>query len=452
MPSRSVSPPPARPGSESQTLTRLFQARSEWDRLLQLSNLLKESHIDLPDFFDSSIGATICREPNPEKLAWRLAREISRRNNGKIPSSLQPYLDRPDFELQERAEEADSFRKELLEWLSSGQEDTPAHPRRELRIVWKVESGFDPLETRVQIDLRVNSPKLKEGSRNFFQVRGLCNESANRPELFTGDDQVLLRWLSDFLPLLLTDKNRVNSPFLNDNRSLLTWLTQWGTSARCHWEEGAPVEFSPLSARIVPQLHPAEEAENGRAGSRSSRLNLHFEVVTAAGLREPLENARLFLAPKSDHPRPELELVCVKHCFYRLTERPPRSLMALALKRGVGAVDVAAASHLLPPLLRRYPHLQQQVRVHLRQVPSQIKFYFHLDEDDALQIRLKANAREGNLHWEWLDDGWTKTQTAHVDLPGGEQDDYINIAAPEMIVHETAATNTGASSGRAAND
>ena len=330
--------------------------------------------------------------------------------NGKIPSSLQPYLHRPDFEQQERTEEADSFKKELLDWLSAGQDDTPAHPRRELRIVWKIEAGYDPLESRLQIDLRVNSPKLKEGSRNFFQVRGLCNEAANRPELFNAEDQVLLRWLSDFLPLLLTDKNRVTSPFLNDNRSLLTWLTQWGTSGRCHWDEGQPVEFSPLSARIVPQLHPAAESGDGRG---ASQLDLNFEIVTAAGLREPLENARLFLAPKSDHPRPELELVCVKHCFYRLTERPPRSLMALALKRGAGAVDVAAAGHLLPPLLRRYPHLQQQVKVHLRQVPSQVKFYFHLDEDDALQIRLKADAREGKHHWEWLDDGWTKTQSAH---------------------------------------
>ncbi len=451
MPSRSVSHSSSRPGPESQTLTRLFQARSEWDRLAQLSTLLKETQIDLPDFFDSNIGATICREPDSEKLAWRLAREIFRRNNGKIPSSLQPYLDRPDFEQQERAEEADSFRKELVEWLAEGQDDGPAHPRRELRIVWKIESGYDPMDSGVQIDLRVNSPKLKEGSRNFFQVRGLCNEAANRPELFNADDQVLLRWLSDFLPILLTDKNRVASPFLNDNRSLLTWLTQWGTSGRCHWEDGAPVEFSPLSARIVPQLHPAEDRENGR-GAGASRLDLNFEVVTAAGLREPLGNTRLFLAPKSDHPRPELELVCVKHCFYRLTERPPRSLMALALKRGVSTVDVAAASHLLPPLLRRYPHLQQQVKVHLRQVPSQIKFYFHLDEDDALQIRVKAVARDGKRTWEWADDGWTKTQANHSEHGGGEQDDYIHIAPPEMVVHEKTATAEGSTVAYPAND
>jgi len=126
MPSRTVSSSSSRPGSESQTLTRLFQARSEWDRLLQLSNLLKEAHIDLPDFFDSSIGSTICREPNPEKLAWRLAREIHHRNNGKIPSSLQPYLDRPDFDQEERAQEADSFRKELLDWLTTGQDEDRA--------------------------------------------------------------------------------------------------------------------------------------------------------------------------------------------------------------------------------------------------------------------------------------------------------------------------------------
>src|SRR5277367_4901718 len=101
MPTRPVTHSSSRSGAESQTLTRLFQARSEWDRLAHLSTLLKETQIDLPDFFDSDIGATICREPNAEKLAWRLAREIFRRNNSKIPSSLQPYLDRPDFELQE---------------------------------------------------------------------------------------------------------------------------------------------------------------------------------------------------------------------------------------------------------------------------------------------------------------------------------------------------------------
>ena len=168
MPPRPAFHPSSRPGTESQTLTRLFQARSEWDRLAQLSTLLKETQIDLPDFFDSNIGASICREPNSEKLAWRLAREIHRRNNGKIPASLLPYLDRPDFEQQERAEEADSFKRELVEWLTAGHDDVPAHPRRELRIVWKIESGYDPLESRVQVDLRVNSPKLKEGSRNFF--------------------------------------------------------------------------------------------------------------------------------------------------------------------------------------------------------------------------------------------------------------------------------------------
>ena len=54
MPPRTVSRSTPRPGTESPTLTRLFQARSEWDRLYQLSNLLKEAQIDLPDFFDSN--------------------------------------------------------------------------------------------------------------------------------------------------------------------------------------------------------------------------------------------------------------------------------------------------------------------------------------------------------------------------------------------------------------
>src|SRR5476651_2823535 len=90
MPPRPVSHSSSRSGPESQTLTRLFQARSEWDRLAQLSNLLKETQIDLPDFFDSNIGATICREPNSEKLAWRLAREISRRTTARFPPRSSP--------------------------------------------------------------------------------------------------------------------------------------------------------------------------------------------------------------------------------------------------------------------------------------------------------------------------------------------------------------------------
>ena len=133
MPSRPVSPS-SRSLAQTQTLTRIFQARSEWDRLLQVSNLLKEAHIDLPDFFESSIGASICREPDSEKLAWRLAREIHRRNQGKIPASLQPYLDRPDFDQQERAQEAETFRRELLDWLTESREEESSAPRRGLRV------------------------------------------------------------------------------------------------------------------------------------------------------------------------------------------------------------------------------------------------------------------------------------------------------------------------------
>jgi SNF2 family DNA or RNA helicase len=119
--------------------------------------------------------------------------------------------------------------------------------------------------------------------------------------------------------------------------------------------------------------------------------------------------------------------------------------MALAFKQGVGKVDATAAGQLLPPLLRRYPHLQQQVKMHLRQVPAKVEFYFQLDEEDALQIRLRAVAREGPLLWEWLDDGWTKTQPQKIGA--GEQDAYIHIAAPEMVVHEPGAAQSVATGG-----
>ncbi len=395
-----------RPEDSSPTLTRLFQARNEWDRLYQLSNLLKEAQIDLPDFFDSpAMWSTICREPDSEKLAWRLGQEIRRRANGKVPNCLLPYLDRPDFAEQEKTQDETRFRSELSQWLREEEPDTSAPPKRQLTVIWKVEGGVEPMQNNVAIELRANSAKLKEGSRNFFQVRGLCNELAHRPELFSAEDATLLRWLSDYLALLATEKNKHGSPFLTDNRSLLVWLQQWGQSGRCRYESGGAVEYNSAPARIVPRL---EAETNSNGNGRNAAMRLDFEVTTAAGLREPLSEAVLFLAPKGDNGRLELELIQVKGCFYRLIERPPRSILALSLKNGATRLEAAASRDFLPHLLRRYPNLQSQVKIHLRQIPAKPHFYFTLDEEDALQIRLIAQARYGNTTWEWTTYGWAK--------------------------------------------
>lgn len=408
-------------------LTRLFQARNEWDRLYQLSNLLKEARIDLPDFFDSPvIWSTICREADPEKLAWLLAREISKRTGGHLPRSLAPFANRPDFEAEDQAENEARFKTELAEWLDRETETLGSSPRRELRVIWKIEAGADPLQNRVQIELRVNSAKLKEGSRNFFQVRGLCNELANHPEMFSPEDSALLRWLSDYTSLLLTEKSKNQPPFLTDNRSLLIWLQQWGQNERCRFEDGTPVQFSHITARIVPSLKTEE------SGARNTAVQLGFDVVAVNGLREPLSSAKLFLSAKSDTPRLDPELVWVAGTFYRLAERPPRSVIELSLKNGPSKLNSTSVRQFLPKLLRRYPILQPQVRVHLRQVPAKPKFYFTIDADDWLCIRLQAVARSGSDTWEWGAEGWTKITKS---LAAGKEMELF-ASAQESIVQE----------------
>jgi superfamily II DNA or RNA helicase len=403
-----ISSPGVKTEEVSPELIRLFQARNEWDRLHQLSNLLKDAHIDLPDFFDSPVvWSTICREPDPERLAWRLAQEILRHTGGRIPDCLTPYADRADFKEEERARDQAQLQKELAEWLKEEPEAAQQTPKRDLSLVWKITRGIDPLENTVRIDLRANSPKVRESSRNFFQVRSLCHELGHRPEIFSLEDTVLLRWLSDYLPLLLNDKQKHGSPFLTDNRSLLVWLQQWGQTGRCRYEDGSAVEFSPLPARIIPRLDPDSSVEGSQRLAATVRME--FEVANAAGLREPLSEAYLLLAPKADTSRLELELICVKGCFYRLVERPPRALLALAMKSGTTRFEAGQTRHFLPQLLRRFPNLQAQVRIHLKEIPSKPKFYFFLDEEDALQIRLLAQAKEGNACWEWSHRGWVKS-------------------------------------------
>ena len=222
----------------------------------------------------------------------------------RFPSSLQPYLDRPDFEQQERAEEAESFRARTgrLARRRPGRHAGPSAARAAHR----VENRVGLRSARVA---RADRP-----ARQFAEAQGRLAQflPGARPLQRGGQPARAFQRRGPgarcagsaiSCPLLLTDKNRVASPFLNDNRSLLTWLTQWGTSGRCHWEDGAPVEFSPLSARIVPQLHPAAATDNGAAATARGSISIS-KSSPPPGLREPLENARLFLAPKSDHPRP----------------------------------------------------------------------------------------------------------------------------------------------------
>jgi hypothetical protein len=406
-------------------LTRLFNARNEWDRLHQLTNLLKEAQIDLPEFFDNpTVWSTICRETEGEKLAWRLAREIARRTGGRIPDSLAPYFDRADFAEEERAADQAKLQTELLNWLKEDEELAMSPPKKELRVIWKLNNLVDPLDSRVEIELRANSPKVREGARNFFQVRSLCQELGHRPELFSQEDAALLHWLSDYLQLLLTDKSKHASPFLTDNRSLLIWLQQWGNTGRCRYENDTAVEFSQVPVHIVPKLDADTSETSSKVGVR-----MEFEAVNAAGLRVPLSQTRLFLRPKADVPKIDLELIWANGCFYRLVARPPRAILALSLRNGSTRFEPSQTKHFLPLLLRKFPDIQSQVKVHLREIPAQPRFYFFLDQDDALQVRLIAQARQGNAAWEWSHRGWVRLKNK-VSLPGKEIVD--ELPAPQL--------------------
>jgi len=436
---RRSSTAPRRNGSRTEpspTLKRLFQARNEWDRLHQLTNLLKEAHLDVPEFFENpEIWSTICREPDCEKLAWRLGHAIRSRSGGRVPQSLEPYLDRPEYEREENRRLQQDFQHELESWLK----DEPVLPRsqnkRELRVVWTLKPGSDPLQCSAQIDLRANSAKLKEGSRNFFQVRGLCNELGHRPELFNSEDAALLRWLNDHLNLLLTDKHKYGSPFLHDNQSLLVWLQRWGHSGRCHLgDSGEAVEYSPLPARIVPALSTEANGRNGN-GNGKSAISLGFEVARPDGENVPLEDVMLFLAPKSSQAKLDLELVAIGNRFYRVTERPPRRVLELALHYEPSRLEAAQARQLLPVLLRRFPALQSKVRMHLRQIPAQAHFYFNLDGDDTLHVRLKAVAEKENLAWEWNENGWRRLPAEKEEsVANGNGDEAFVIPPPPMEV------------------
>ncbi|MEM1058401.1 MAG: DEAD/DEAH box helicase [Verrucomicrobiota bacterium] len=434
---------PSRALEPSPTLKRLFQARNEWDRLHQLTNLLKEAHLDVPEFFENpEIWSAICREQDCEKLAWRLGHAIRSRSGGRVPQSLEPYLDRPEYEREQNERLRQDFHHELSSWLQAEPVLPRKQAKRALRVVWAVKPTSDPLQSQVQIDLRANSAKLREGSRNFFQVRGLCNELGHRPELFNHEDANLLRWLNDHLSLLLTDKHKYGSPFLNDNHSLLVWLQRWGQSGRCQIEGSNEVmEYSPLPARIVPALNTEANRNGNGNGHAAGAISLAFEVARHDGPNVPLEKAVLFLAPKSSQAKLDLEFVCLGNRFYRLTERPPRRVLELAHHQAQSRLETGQARQLLPVLLRRFPALQSKVRMHLRQIPAQVRFYFSLDADDTLHVRLKAVAEKPKLAWEWNENGWRRLPAEKdpaADANGDSDDAIVVIPSPpeEVTGHQ----------------
>ena len=430
MPPRPVSHSSSRPGPESQTLTRLFQARSEWDRLAQLSTLLKETQIDLPDFFDSDIGATICREA--EQREARLAPGA-----GNFPpqqrqdSLVAAALSRPARLRAAGARGGGRFLPRGTARLARQRRRTIRRPIRAANCASSGKSSR--ASTRSRRACRSICASIRRSSRKARAISSRCAAFATRRptarSFSTPTTRCCCAGSAISCRILLTDKNRVTSPFLNDNRSLLTWLTQWGTSGRCQWDDGAAGRVQPAE-RAHRAAASSRDRCRHRGGPSASRLDLNFEVVTAAGLREPLENARLFLAPKSDHPRPELELVCVKHCFYRLTERPPRSLMALALKQGIelgrcrrGRAAAAAAAAPLSAFAAAGQGASAAGAVADQILLSSRRGRRAADPPQG------AGARRQALRGNGPTTAGRKTQSTHAEFAGGEQDDYIHIAA-----------------------
>lgn len=399
-------------------IVKLFRARNEFDRLLQLTEILKHEQIDLPDFFDSpAVWSVICREANPDKLAWRLCQEIALRTGGRVPACLQPWVDRPDFAAEQRAHELEQFQSELQLWLAPP--EATGGPRRDLSLVWTVRKDIIHLRSEVTIDMRAHSAKVRNGSRNYHQVRGLCQELLHRPEMFTDEDAAMLRWLNDFMPFLMSDKQKNGSPFLTDNRSLLAWLQQWGDTppassdsatllpaatshTRLHFEDGASVYFSHVPARIVPVL----KADAGKNGSRPTHISIDFEVQVGEDEAVPLSEATFFLCANEETAALDIELVLARGRFYRIRERPPRKLLLVTLRNGPSRFQAASARNLLPSLLKKFPGLQAGVREHLRQIRCNVTFLFALAPDDMLNIRLQAVSLKGGHLWEWTHGGW----------------------------------------------
>lgn len=432
--------PHAPPPPRQSVVSKILAAHNPWDALPLLPALLSQLGVrEAPE----SSSFSFLKNTHPEKRAWLLARDLLKLS-GRLPPELEAFRTHEKFEREELANQEEDLVTRLQDWAITATTN-PGRPTRSMKVLW----AWNPAVSLggPQIRFLLTSKKLKEVPRSFRQIRNFASEALREGQLFSHSDTTFLRWIDSHAQALVQDATAAENTaehLIPHGSGLLMWLTAWGQTDRCTWEDGTPVRYEDNAAHLVPQVFAPGSLP--RPEGRKARSNVDHPVLgfmlDIPGLgRFPMHEVRLVLSHDNDETRSEPIFACVNGTFYRVLGAPPSNVLRGLIASGGVALNSKRRSALLPPLLQRFPRLAENSCGLVRNVPVHLSFTLSLDANDWLSIRLHASSREGPQRWEYTDCGWVRQQEA---APVSAENQTIPSAQPAATTPPVEAATTTA--------
>jgi SNF2 family DNA or RNA helicase len=393
--------------TQKSAVSRILEARNPWDALPYLSALLTQLGIKAE--VQEKDWLSIFKHEDVERRAWLLTRELLR-HGSRLPTELDPYRHCEKFEEEEQKAREEALIESIADWIHSFPLQL-AKPERSIRIVWSWPDGA-PTGSGPCIDLLISGKKLKDASRSIEQIRHFAAEVARDEYLFNHFDSHFLRWLDAQFSLLVEGAAEATSTshLANTDHALQEWLTTWGRTDRCLWEDGTSVRFDDRPIRIVPKLGMHDSGEKEGTGG-STKLGkppvLSLVIEFWNGETAALEEARMVF-PKIPQEKSRPMFVFVRGVFYRVSKAPPFEVLTRFLAEKELPLDLKKHGKLVPELLRVFPRLATEAHSLVRYHPVKISFSFSLNQQDWLQVRLRAASKIDKLRWEFTGLGWVK--------------------------------------------
>lgn len=428
---------PAKAGSDSSynhqksIVVKVLESRNSWDALQHMPALLAQLGIKADP--ESKAWTTFVEVENPKKRSWLLARELLKHGE-KLPPELEPYRSCENFEKEERKEKEENLLNSVHEWVQA----LPNHLQkvdRSIKIVWSWEG--QPATFGPQINILVTGKKLKDSLRTLQQVKTFATDVLHDDHLFSQADAYFLRWLdARFQVLALKPDSGEPEQFASTDYALLEWLTTWGRSDRCTWEDGSPVKFEEKACHIVPEVHFVDK--NGAQPESNSKLTpiLDFTVELANGQKLPLKSVRLIL-PRQRQIEKQPVFIFADNAFHRVAGCPPVQMLESFLDIGKLQLTKERRTRVLPDLLRSFPRIAENSKGLIKYHSVRVLVSLSLLPSDWITITVHALSLNNECQWLFTSRGWIKESTkSKKGKPIPEE--FLNVSAGEQQAEASA--------------
>ncbi|MBI5636483.1 MAG: DEAD/DEAH box helicase [Nitrospinae bacterium] len=329
-----------------------------------------------------------------KKVLWR-DEGITRRDDG-----LRRFLESPEAAAAATAWDLRVMERTLSQWVRETPRSSAADFKA--RVVWLPANapdhdGLEVLNYRLYFgwtadDLR---PRALSGIQRLsgeLEMKGR--------DKFTADSQ-LVHWIAGQPEVKNNYGTHGGDNTLLPLSNAVTWLNTWGGGGKLFWEDGAPILFEPLSAKLS-----LVEAGEGKCQWAVSH--------PALGENVPLSTVRLIADHQSFYSSRLFGHLFVRHnaTLFHLDSIGMQAPMVVKLARtGAFPISVIKTSPIAPALIRRM--LQHGAKVLIGGAVSEVRvkpvIELHLDEDNMLAVVARAVSEKTafclNAAGEWEQSG-----------------------------------------------